>query len=63
MASRQAAHACRRAGASAVPASMRLRAACARSRRPVRRIRTVLTDAPTRPRERAYHVAVDGWLR
>ena len=62
MASRQAAHACRRAGASAVPASMRLHAACARSRRPVRCIRTVLVDTPTRQRERACHVAVDGWL-
>ena len=37
MASRQAAHACRRAGAVAVPASTRLHAACAHSRCPVRR--------------------------
>ena len=46
MASHQAAHACRRAGASVVPASMRLRAVCTRSRCPVRRIRTVLMGAP-----------------
>ena len=68
MASRQAAHACRRAGASAVPASMRLRglhalqvSSAAHPHRPHGR--------PTRQRERtchiavACHIAVDGWLR
>ena len=83
MASRQAAHACRRAGASAVPASTQLHAACARSRCPVRRragwhavargLRTFPVSSvphphrpparPTRQRERACHIAVDGWLR
>jgi hypothetical protein len=46
MASHQAAHACRRAGASVVPASMRLRVTCTRSGCPVRRIRTVFKGAP-----------------
>jgi hypothetical protein len=43
MTSRQPAPACRRAGASAAPAGMRLRGACARSRCPVRRIRYTRT--------------------
>ena len=83
MTSCQAAHACRRAGAAAVPASTRLHAACAHSRCPVRRragrhavargLRTLQESSapyphrppgrPTRQRERAGHIAVDGWLR
>jgi hypothetical protein len=63
MASRQAAHAYRRAGASAVPASIAVAhgwhtlqvSSAAHSPRPHGR--------PTRQRERTCDIAVDGWLR
>ena len=63
MASRQAAHACRRAGASAVPTSNAVErglhtlqvSSAAHPHRPHGR--------PTRQRARTCHIAVDGWLR